>query len=57
MGTLFVAVLIALVGIPMLLAIARLAQGLDSNMGAAGWGIVGLFGTLWVTILVFLLIS
>jgi len=57
MGNLLVAVLIGLIGIPVLLAIARLAQKLDSSMGPAGWGIVGLFGMLWVAILVFLLIS
>jgi len=57
MGNLLVAVLIGLIGIPVLLAIARLAQKLDSSMGPAGWGIVGLFGMLWVAILVLLLIS
>jgi hypothetical protein len=38
MEALFPAVLIALVGIPVVLAIARHAQNLDSNMGPAAWG-------------------
>jgi hypothetical protein len=55
MGNVFVAVVVALIGLPLLMVIARLAAELDLNMGATEWSIVGVFGAFWVGILFFLL--
>jgi hypothetical protein len=57
MGSLVVTILVVLVGVAVLPLIARIAQELDSSMGPAAWGILGVFASLFVSIAAFLLIG